>query len=169
MDQKLSARPAARRLYLWLLAVALFAALSPAAQAQQSFVANCNPRHNRADFDGDCKTDISVFNRGTRDWISLNSSNGGYVSVKFGQSGDIIAPGDYDGGGKTDRAVFRPGTPAQWWVLRSSDGAHYVVRWGVSGDIPVARDYDGDNRTDVAVFRPSDATWYIRRSSGWEG
>jgi hypothetical protein len=159
MNQILTTRPATRRLYLWLLAIALFPALSPAAQAQQSFVATCNVRHNRADFDGDCKTDISTFNRSTGDWNVLNSTNNQVPSTHWGQSGDIPTPGDYDGDGKTDHAIFRPASSSSLWaILRSSNGAAEYYTWGVSGDIPVARDYDGDGQEDIAVFAHPIAT-----------
>jgi hypothetical protein len=121
-------------------------------------------RDNRANFDGDCRTDISTFNRGSGEWRSINSSNGQLVSFGFGQSADIATPGDYNADGRTDRAVFRPGN-GTWYIATDTSGSFYGVQFGVSGDIPVPRDYDGDNRTDIAVFRPGDATWYILNSS----
>ncbi len=121
-------------------------------------------RDNRANFDGDCRTDISVFNRGSGEWRSLNSSNGALVSFFFGQSADILTPGDYNADGRTDRAVFRPGN-ATWYVATDTSGNFYGFPFGVTGDIPVARDYDGDAKTDVAVFRPGNATWYILNST----
>jgi subtilisin family serine protease len=123
-------------------------------------------RDTRADFDGDQRTDISVFHRGTGQWLSRNSSNGVDVSYSpsFGQSGDIATPGDYNGDGKTDRAVFRPGN-GTWYVATDTSGAFYTVQFGQTADIPVARDYDGDGRTDHAVFRPGSGTWYILNSS----
>ena len=122
------------------------------------------PRDKRADFDGDNKTDISVFNQDTGLWTSRNSSNGQDVAFYFGQSGDIPTPGDYNGDGKTDRAVFRPSN-GTWYIATDTSGAFYGVPFGQSGDIPVARDYDGDGKTDVAVFRPSSTYWYILNSS----
>jgi subtilisin family serine protease len=122
------------------------------------------PGDNRADFDGDFKSDVSVFNRTTGLWSSLNSSNGSVVNVYFGTSGDIATPGDYDGDGKTDRAIFRPST-GYWWTENSSNGATQAIQFGVNGDIPVARDYDADGRTDRAVFRPSTGYWWIWASS----
>jgi hypothetical protein len=123
-------------------------------------------RDNRANFDGDCRTDIAVFNRSTGVWTSRNSSNGVDVSYTFGLSGDIPTPGDFNADGKTDYAVFRP-SEGNWYIETdiSSPFVFDVIHFGFSGDIPVARDYDGDGKTDLAVFRPSDTIWYILGSS----
>jgi hypothetical protein len=51
--------------------------------------------------------------------------------VQWGLSGDIPVPGDYDGNGTTDMAVWRPSN-GTWYVL---GGAR--LQWGVPGDIPV--------------------------------
>jgi spore coat protein A len=79
----------------------------------------------------------------------------------------VPVPGDYDGDGVTDLAVWR-GSTGQWYVLRSSDGAAEISAWGLSLapylDVPVPGDYDGDGRTDVAVFRRSSGTWLINQS-----
>jgi hypothetical protein len=123
-------------------------------------------RDNRANFDGDCRTDVSVFDRATGVWTSLNSSNNQTVSYSFGQSGDIATPGDYNADGKTDYAVFRPSN-GTWYIETDSSTpfTFQAIPFGLNGDIPVARDYDGDNKTDVAVFRPSDRHWYILGSA----
>ena len=58
-------RSASSRLNLCLLTAILLTALPLAAHAQnvenpQALLATCSMRHNRADFDGGCKTDISA-------------------------------------------------------------------------------------------------------------
>lgn len=123
-------------------------------------------RDNRANFDGDCRTDISVFKASTGVWTSLNSSNGVVVNYQFGTAGDIATPGDYNADGKTDYAVYRP-SEGKWYIETdtSTPLVFDVIQFGLNGDIPVARDYDGDGKTDVAVFRPSDTVWYILGSS----
>jgi hypothetical protein len=123
------------------------------------------PRDNRANFDGDCKTDVSEFNRGSGLWRSLNSTNGQEVTFAFGQSADVLTPGDYNGDGRTDRAVFRPGN-ATWYVATDMSGSFYGVQFGETADVPAPGDYDGDGQTDIAVFRHNGGNWFIRRQDG---
>ena len=72
---------------------------------------------------------------------------------------------DYDGDGKTDFAVWRPGD-GRWFVLPSSKRPPSItVQLGQAGDIPVQDgDYDGDKKTDFAVFRPGIGTWFVLSS-----
>ncbi|MBK7705878.1 MAG: VCBS repeat-containing protein [Acidobacteria bacterium] len=83
----------------------------------------------------------------------------------FGNSSDILTPGDFTGDGKSDVSIFRPSS-GEWFVLRSEDSSFYSFPFGANGDVPVPADYDGDGKTDAAVFRSSNSTWYIQRSSG---
>jgi CSLREA domain-containing protein len=116
------------------------------------------------DFDGDGKTDASIFRPSDGTWWYTRSSDGQVPVFQFGQSTDTIAAADFTGDGKTDVAFFRPST-GQWFVLRSEDSAFYAFPFGTNGDIPMPADYDGDGKADAAVFRPSTGTWFILRSS----
>jgi uncharacterized delta-60 repeat protein len=122
------------------------------------------PHAERFDFDGDLKTDLSIFRPSLGEWWINRSSNGGNYAAQFGQSTDKLVPGDFTGDGKTDIAFWRP-VSGEWFVLRSEDQSYYSFPLGANGDIPVPADYDADGKTDAAVFRPSTATWFISRSS----
>lgn len=115
------------------------------------------------DFDGDRKTDYSVFRLNNNNWYINQSSNGAFRAVQFGLAGDdILTPGDYDGDGKTDISVFRSSV-GDFYVLRSSDNVFAVNQFGIPGDEPVQRDYDGDGRTNFAVARRTGGGlfWYV--------
>jgi uncharacterized repeat protein (TIGR03803 family) len=100
-------------------------------------------------------------------FYGMTSSGGGALArgVVFRLSAPSV-PGDFDGDGKFDIAIYRPSTGG-WYVLRSStDYSTYgTYVWGLSGDIPVRGDFDGDGKADIAVYRPSNGTWYILQSS----
>ncbi len=115
----------------------------------------------RSDFDGDGRTDLSVFRPSEGNWY-LNRSTDGFIALNFGLSGDEIVPGDYDGDNKADTAVRRGTT---WYILNSSNFSVTTIQWGLAGDIAAQADYDGDDKTDVTVFRPSNGTWYALLSS----
>ncbi len=128
------------------------------------YVVSVAARNNVSDFDGDGRTDFSVFRPSTGDWVIEKSSDNSMSTVNWGLTGDIITPGDYDGDGKTDNAIFRPST-GTWWTILSSNGLRPAAQFGLDGDVPVAADYDGDGKTDIAVWRPSNGMWYINQST----
>jgi uncharacterized delta-60 repeat protein len=109
------------------------------------------------DFDGDGKSDFTVFRPSNRYWYGLNSSNSAFYQVNFGASGDILAPADYNFDGKCDLGIFRNG---EWWY-QAPNGQHTLAAvWGQAGDKPIPSDWDGDGKTDWIVFRPSNGVWY---------
>ena len=62
-------------------------------------------------------------------------------------------PGDFDGDGRTDVAVYRRETGV-WFI-----GQQRRVQYGGHGYLPVPADFDGDGTTDIAVYQPSTGWW----------
>ena len=129
------------------------------------------------DYDGDGKTDIAIYDTtGGAWWIIPSSGIGpqgqvGAYGVGWGGSAFKPVPGDYDGDGKTDIAIYDT-TGGAWWIIPSSGigpqgqvGA-YGVGWGGSAFKPVPGDYDGDGKTDIALYRSYTGGWWIIPSSG---
>lgn len=71
-------------------------------------------------------------------WYTLSDTGTTPVfGLRFGVlMTDFPTPGDFDGDGLADPAVFR--TNGQWYVLRSTLGM-LTFFWGANGDYPVAR------------------------------
>jgi len=100
-----------------------------------------------ADYDGDSRTDIGVWRPGNGTWYILKSAddyawaNSLIVQWGDGSQRDVPVPGDYDGDGRADMGVWRPGNGV-WYSLASgsnySRSAFLAIEWGVEslGDTP---------------------------------
>ena len=109
------------------------------------------------------------------EFFRINFSNAVNVSVFSSQTVTIVNYNpqtvrrikfDFDGDGRADISVFRPGS-GSWYIQQSSAG-FYGTAFGFGTDKIVPADYDGDGKTDVAVYR--NGTWYLQRSSfGFSG
>jgi len=122
-------------------------------------------RVNKAafDFDGDGKSDLSVFRPSVNNWNVQFSGSSSSSSTLWGSTGDKLTPADFDGDNRTDVAVFRPSN-GTWYILDSATSTVDITQFGADGDRPVPNDFDGDGRADKAVYRPSDGGWYQLRS-----
>ncbi len=121
---------------------------------------NCSApsREKIADFDGDGKTDLSVFRNGT--WfISPSGANNpnSFYSAQFGLANDKLTPADFDGDGKTDITVWREnvnGAFGYFYILQSLTNTFRASQFGQTGDDPrVVGDWDGDGLADPAFYR----------------
>ena len=123
---------------------------------------------NVLDVNGDRRADFIVSRSGSNgaNTVFFSRPDGSIGNVNFGLNTDIFTPGDYDGDGRADIAVWRPSN-GTFYVLQSSNNATISFQFGTNGDEPVARDYDGDGRTDFAVVRRAgnQMTWYIQNSA----
>jgi hypothetical protein len=130
--------------------------------------------HPKSDFDGDYTSDMATFHAATGLWGILRSEDAfSYSSpqyITWGQTGDIVAPGDYDGDGLLDPTVRRPpagGQSAAYMILSSLAGYDYgstltvPAGWPGLGDTPVPGDYNNDSFTDPAIWRGNTGVWII--------
>lgn len=120
------------------------------------------------DYDGDGKTDFAIFrtwdtNNTHGNWYFLLSGDSGPAPspINFGaQTPDRPVPGDYDGDGKTDLAIFRP-SEGNWYMRLSHDlSTPAPTTYGTAVDRLVPGDYNGDGKTDPAFFHPADGKWH---------
>jgi hypothetical protein len=104
---------------------------------------------------------------------------GNVLSFSFGQPGDVLVPGDYDGAGLTQPAVFRP-SDGNWYVativydrsnmtLAISGVRTFASPFGPgelsssNGDFVLPPgDYLGDGTRRVAAFKALRGEWHLR-------
>ena len=146
-------------------------------------VLGASPVQHVLDFNGDGKTDFSVTRNtgggpnGQLTWF--NCFNGVADPAcrqfaAFGLATDFVVPADYDGDGKSDIAVWRPGASgvAAFYILQSQTNTVRTDVFGQNGDDPtVVADYTGDGKADAAVYRigaspGQQSFWYYRASNG---
>lgn len=120
------------------------------------------------DFTRDRKTELTVWRATDGRWRYLSAQPGNLTGTfNLGAPDDKPVPGDYDGDGATDYAVFRPSN-GFWYIRNSSDNSLITIHFGTGTDKPVPADYNGDGRTDLAVYRPSDGAWYFLTSGTYQ-
>lgn len=126
-----------------------------------------------SDFDGDGRTDATIFRQSTTTFWTLHSLNSNPSSTLLGEaSGEFwnsSYPGEWDGDGIADPVLVRVvGTSLIWTILQSRTNTVRMVQWGdvaAGVDLIAPADYDGDGIVDIAVFRRPTGIWYILQSS----
>jgi len=129
-----------------------------------------------ADYTGDGRIDLAVFDNNTGNWYIANLTPDGsainnhiIVNKKFGDSEYIPVPADYTGDGKVDVAVYGPCTKGNstycWFVgnISEIDGQNITqidkITFGNASYIPVPGDFDNDGIADFVVYHPCSADY----------
>ncbi len=120
-----------------------------------------------ADFDGDGRSDLTVYWPEGGTWFNWLSATDTVVDHDWGWAAVAPVPADYDGDGVVDHAVYHPAT-GNWYIRKSSDGKKLQRQFGWGETEPVPGDYDGDGLADLAVFRRRTGMWHISRHD-WSG
>ncbi|HSK73222.1 MAG TPA: VCBS repeat-containing protein [Pyrinomonadaceae bacterium] len=113
--------------------------------------------------------DLAVWRPDTGVWWVLGGQGSQQTIVQWGSSTDQTAPGDYDGDGKTDFAVWRNSNGSGTWYMvnsSTSDSTQSYDYFGGNNDKVASADFDGDGKTDAGLFNTSTGMWTIRYSSG---
>ena len=130
------------------------------------------------DINGDGKSDFTVIRNtgggvnGQATWFTSFQDGFPTLSTDWGIASDQFIPADFDGDGKDDFAVFRPGTQGTFYIVRSATHTMYSEAFGTLGDdATVVGDYTGDNIDDLAVYRAgatagAQSSWYYRPLGG---
>jgi hypothetical protein len=112
--------------------------------------------------------DLAYWRPSDGNWYCMGGANSQAFTVAWGigNLGDKPVPGDYDGDGKTDLAIYRTSTGV-WWIYPSGGGALYTATLGNSGDVTAQADYDGGGKTDPAMYHTNSGNgyWNIFKSS----
>jgi hypothetical protein len=122
------------------------------------------------DFDGDGRSDIFWYGRGTGpDYAWYGTGTGTFTSRTYTVSEEQWIPlvGDFDHDGRSDIFWYGPGTVSDRVWYGNTTRAFTSKSFTVSASIarPVAGDFDGDGYSDIFWYNPgaaSDSVWFGR-------
>jgi hypothetical protein len=93
-------------------------------------------------------------------------ATGRKVEFKWGGAqGDVLVPGDYDGDGYDEIAVWQQRNHTWYW-RRAPDGPITQVVFGTDTSIPLPADYNHDGKLDLAYWEPNERKIYVSYTQG---
>lgn len=141
------------------------------------------------DYNGDGNRDLFLYRPGYgAAWVARSNGDGTFSGVYtqghlgFGIAGfdlkvksDRALAFDYNGDGKDDLFLYRPGQPVVWVARSNGDGTFTKVYggYGIAGhamssvdDRVLAFDYNGDGKDDLFIYAPGTGSAWVARSNG---
>jgi subtilisin family serine protease len=149
-------------------------------------LANLADRAVALDFNGDGKDDLFIYRPGQGiAYVLQSNGNGTFTAVQMthgiagydlANSADRAVALDFNGDGKDDLFLYRPGAGSQAWLLQSNGNGTFTTvqaTRGIAGydlaspaDRAVALDFNGDGRDDLFLYRPGQGIASVLRSEG---
>jgi hypothetical protein len=119
-----------------------------------------------ADYDGDGRDDVAVFNPGTRVWRVRMSSTPGAPPIETTMDGNatnpIPVPADYGNVGHAQRAVYGP---EGWNIENGAMDPFGSEASGSTVGLPAPADYNGDGAADLSYVDWYSGTWSTKGSA----
>ena len=93
-------------------------------------------------------------------------ATGTRVEFKWGgRPGDILVPGDYDGDGYDEIAVWQRSNHTWYW-RHAPDGPITQAVFGTETSVPLPADYNHDGTLDLAYWEPREGKIYVSFTQG---
>jgi hypothetical protein len=112
------------------------------------------------------KGDLGLWSRATSQFTIKRVGLPLGMELRWGGSPrDVLVPGDYEGRGFDQLAIWNPDN--QFWYWRTvPDGAITQFRFGTRTAVPVPADYNHDGVLDAAYWEPAENKIYVTYSRG---
>ena len=132
-------------------------------QGQVPFAFDAYDPTNKRSYDTDDRPDLVMWSPEKGEWYIKCSDGREYVQG-FGAKQDNACPGDYDGDGNIDFAVFRTSTQ-YWYIRQSTTDTMATQKWGIPNDVPCPGKYEvGEDKWNIAVCRRT--RFHVKKNGG---
>ena len=110
--------------------------------------------------------DLGLWGLATGSLTLASTSNGRTATLHWGgRAGDVLVPGDYDGDGYDEIAIWQR-TNWTWYWRRAPNGPISQATFGTESAVPIPADYDHDGKLDLAYWEPAAAKIFVSLDRG---